>query len=433
MPNADHVARLRDGADAWNRFRRSAEGPPDLVDADLSGARLAGADLRGGLLLGTNLRGADLRGATLADGHVVNADLSQADLKDVDFARCSCLHSNLLGADLRRADLRGAKLHNAVLTGADLRQARFDAESDLGEAEIMEANLSGTSLAGASLLFADLRKSDLGGADLRGANLGEVVLTAADLTGADLSAANLAGATLIRTRVEGTRFRGARVYGVSVWDLRGTPADESDLVVTPQDEPTVTVGDLEVAQFVYLLLNNAKIRDVIDTVTAKAVLILGRFSAERKAVLDAIRERLSAADYVPIIFDFDKPARRDLTETISTLAHLSRFVIADVTEPKSVPQELTVILRQLPSVPVQPILLAGRDEWSMFDDLKRTGRVLETFRYRDVEDVERRLAPKVVRPAEAWIEQFAAAGDPLREIERLQAEIRRLRAAQAAT
>ena len=45
------------------------------------------------------------------------------------------------------------------------------------------------------------------------------------------------------------------------------------------------MDDLEIAQFIYLLLNNQKIRHVIDTITSKIVLILGRFTPERKAVL----------------------------------------------------------------------------------------------------------------------------------------------------
>jgi len=70
---------------------------------------------------------------------------------------------------------------------------------------------------------------------------------------------------------------------------------------------------LEVAQFVYLLVNNQRIRHVIDTITSKIVLILGRFTHERKAVLDALRDELRKRDYLPILFDFDKPASRDLT------------------------------------------------------------------------------------------------------------------------
>ena len=107
--------------------------------------------------------------------------------------------------------------------------------------------------------------------------------------------------------------------------------------------------NIEVAQFVYLLLHNEKIRDVIDTIGKKAVLILGRFTAERKAVLDALREELRKRDYLPILFDFDVPATRDITETVSLLARMARFVVADITDARSIPQELSVIVPDLPS------------------------------------------------------------------------------------
>jgi hypothetical protein len=112
-------------------------------------------------------------------------------------------------------------------------------------------------------------------------------------------------------------------------------AKQQALVITDKDEPEITVDNIEVAQFIYLLLHNPKIRDVIDTIGRKAVLILGRFTAERKVVLDALREELRKRDYVPILFDFDKPASQDLTATVSTLAHLARFIIADLTDPSS--------------------------------------------------------------------------------------------------
>ena len=103
----------------------------------------------------------------------------------------------------------------------------------------------------------------------------------------------------------------------------------------------VTVDNLEVARFVYLLLKNEKIRGIIDTIGKKGVLILGRFTpAERKAVLDALRDELRRLDFVPMDFDFERPAERDFTETIKTLAGLSRFVIADITNPKSSPLDL---------------------------------------------------------------------------------------------
>jgi hypothetical protein len=77
------------------------------------------------------------------------------------------------------------------------------------------------------------------------------------------------------------------------------------------------------------LLNNQKVRDVIDTITSKAVLILGRFTADRKTVLDALREELRKRNYLPVLFDFAVPATRDITETVSLLARMARFIIAD--------------------------------------------------------------------------------------------------------
>jgi hypothetical protein len=64
----------------------------------------------------------------------------------------------------------------------------------------------------------------------------------------------------------------------------GCLLDQQNLITTNRREPDITVNDIEVAQFTYLLLNNQKTREVIDTITSKAVLILGRFSEERKAI-----------------------------------------------------------------------------------------------------------------------------------------------------
>jgi hypothetical protein len=120
------------------------------------------------------------------------------------------------------------------------------------------------------------------------------------------------------------------------------------LVITSDHELDISVDHIEVAQFIDLMLHNAKIRDVIDTITSKAVLILGRFTDERKAVLDALREELRKRDYMPILFDFAIPATRDITETVSLLARMARFIIADLTDPSSIPKELELSFPALP-------------------------------------------------------------------------------------
>src|SRR5215212_3170193 len=130
------------------------------------------------------------------------------------------------------------------------------------------------------------------------------------------------------------------------------------------------------------MLHNEKIRHVIDTITSKAVLILGRFTPERKAVLDAMRDALRERDLLPIIFDFSIPASRNVTETVKVLASLARFVVADVTDATEVRAELHNIVPNFTSLPVQPILLRGHGEFvSLLGHLRNFPWVLPTFEY----------------------------------------------------
>jgi hypothetical protein len=186
-------------------------------------------------------------------------------------------------------------------------------------------------------------------------------------------------------------------------------AKQRDLVITFwPGQPEITVDNLEVAQFIYLLLSNEKIRSVIDTITSKVVLILGRFTPERKAVLDALREELRKRDYLPVLFDFDKPASRDITETVSLLARMARFVLADITDARSIPQELMVIAPDLPSVPIQPLLQEGAGEYGMFEHFRRYPWVLKEHVYVSPQQLIADLSERVIRPAEAKVRELQA-------------------------
>ncbi|MFX0204067.1 MAG: hypothetical protein ACFFCW_48840 [Candidatus Hodarchaeota archaeon] len=117
-------------------------------------------------------------------------------------------------------------------------------------------------------------------------------------------------------------------------------------------------------------------------------------------MLDAIREELRKFNYLPVLFDFERPTSLNITETISTLAHMARFIIADITQARSIPQELSAVVPHLPSVPVQPILHTSDKEYGMFEHFKRYPWVLRTYYYKDIDDLLKTLEHKVIAPSE---------------------------------
>jgi uncharacterized protein YjbI with pentapeptide repeats len=429
-PNPEHVSILKQGVDVWNRWRvNHPHVRPDLRHAGLReavllgedvqpqlshvnfreailfGADLSGADLSRAELIDSDLRGALFGGAILREANLHRALLTDADLRSTDLSGALLTETNL-----RRANLCAADLSGADLSGATLSRAVLD-EANLTRATLRRAHLYGASLTRADLHSAVLIEANLGEANLSEANLTDTRLRGALLREANLSGANLTGTDLRYSRLVDVNLEKASIsdcalYGISAWNLKLSGTNQSNLIITRPDEPTITVDNIEVAQFIYMLLNNQKVRDVVNTITSKAVLILGRFTTERKIILDALREELRSRDYLPILFDFDKPSSRNLTETVSILAHLSRFIIADITDAKSIPQELQRVIPDLPSLPVQPLILSSEYEYGMFVDFLNYPWVLAPYRYDSLEDLlssleERVIAPAAARAAEA--------------------------------
>jgi hypothetical protein len=245
-----------------------------------------------------------------------------------------------------------------------------------------------------------LARADLSGANLRGARFDRANLFGTNLSKADLRDVNLTEARMIGTVLSGANLSNAFVYGVSVWDLQ-TDVDtrQQDLILTPTDQSEVTTDNLKIAQFIYLLLRNPEIRNVIDTLTAKVVLILGRFTPERKGILEALRIALRAHGLVPVLFDFDRPANRDVSETVLTLACMSLFVIADVSAPRSTPLELQLTVPQV-MVPIVPIIQEKEQTFDMFRNLEfKYDWVLKPLRYHTEDDLIGSLEKSIIEPA----------------------------------
>ena len=376
MANPEHMAVLKHGVAEWNAWRIM------YTDAqtDLSGADLSKRDLRE-----CYLRDADLRSANLSG--------------------CSLVQATLTNTNLAHADLTGAILNRSVLLGANAPGARFCA-AKMRDAKMQGINLEGAQMQRTDLVHSRITAARCSFASFAEANLQATALNKTDFTGAIFMGADLSNASINETCFAGAKLDGARIYGISVWDVDLADATQNELVITRKDDTPISVDNLEVAQFIYLLLNNAKIRHVVDAITSKVVLILGRFTNERKTVLDALRTILRERDYLPVLFDFQGPSSRDITETISILAHMARFVIADITDAKSIPQELMTIVPNLPSVPVQPLLLESQREYGMFEHFKRYPWVLPMTLYGSQEELLKSLEQRVIVLAEAKVKEL---------------------------
>nr|WP_290221322.1 pentapeptide repeat-containing protein [Trichocoleus desertorum] len=171
MANLEHVALLRQGVEAWNRWReKHPDVNPDLSVLSFSGINLDGFDLHNTILWGSNFGGSSLREALLT--------------------RASLQRAYLFGVDLTGADLRGAFLSEAALGPANLYEA------DLSSADLLQANLSGACLYGAKLHKANLTKADLTGANFTNADLSESILLLARAVYTNFEGAILTGACI---------------------------------------------------------------------------------------------------------------------------------------------------------------------------------------------------------------------------------------------
>jgi hypothetical protein len=348
VPSQEHLDILKLGVEVWNQWRSEHY---KKIPA---------------------LRGANLQGADLSEANLYRANLNRA---------------NLEGANLSQADLSTAKLREAKLSGANLSGANLN-KADLSHADLSEANL----------WKADLFDADLNEVNLRDADLSEAYLRDTNLSRADLSEASLHEAVLVGTNLTGATLINCDIYGIAAWNVKLKGARQKDLAITPT--ANITVDNLMIAQFIHLLLNNAEIREVIDTIGQKGVLILGRFTSERKVVLDVLQKKLRSLNFLPIVFDFKRPTAHDFTETIMTLAGLSCFIIADITNPKSSPLELQATVPNY-MTPFVPIIQEGEQPFAMFTDLQNKYRdwVLDTLLYDTPSNLANVLERAIVKPA----------------------------------
>ena len=302
-------------------------------------------------------------------------NLYQTRLANAQFAEAELIGANLRSADLSGADLTRAALRGADLSGANLTNAAL-VEADLSGAEAEEAVLNGANMQSARLDRARLASASLNGADLSNASLAH-----ANLSGASLEKTVLTGATLRAASLENARILDAQIFGASMWGLRGRPAVEERLILTPSDGPLVTVDGLSLAQFVYYLIHTPDAQDFIHAAALKTALVCGRFSERAQPFLTAARAALHRRGLHPIMFDLRGQTLRAVEDGFLSLARMSALTAVDMTGISTMPAQIAALAEE--GARIQPMVDKTRwAEWREMPALRSRFRsVLPTRAY----------------------------------------------------
>jgi len=214
MADPQHIAKLREGVDAWNRWRESNWNvKPDLSGLDLPNEKG---------IKSSALWDKETRQLNLDNINFGWTNLTGANLRGISLEEAILEEANLVTANLQSVSLSGAKLHAALLANANLFEAsiiRADlSTANLSGADLRFAHLSGANLEQTDLSGADLRSAQMGATNLQGANLKDADLWVANLNGADLTDANLENTNLIRTSLHSTNLTRANLYNADLRD-----------------------------------------------------------------------------------------------------------------------------------------------------------------------------------------------------------------------
>jgi len=125
MANPEHVAKLKEGVEAWNAWRRTTSDKPDLSRIVLTNTEFAGCDLTG-------------------------SDFSDAILEQVTFIGCKCNTCSFERANLVAVILFATQMHSCNFKDARIGFSEFHGTS-LRQSEFAGAAVQGTAFAGVDL------------------------------------------------------------------------------------------------------------------------------------------------------------------------------------------------------------------------------------------------------------------------------------------
>jgi hypothetical protein len=263
--------------------------------------------------------------------------------------------------DKEYLEVTGPLFSNADLTGANFFLANLMGSSFKGSI------INNVNFMSALILKSNFRNSIIENSEFNGADLWN-----SNFSASNIKNSNFRGSNLTKIDISSAKIMDCKIYGISCWDIkRNDYTITKNLIISDpySDDPIITIDDIELAQFIYLILNNKKISNLITTMRTKSVLLLSSFDNKSKLVLDKIKELLLKYDFIPIVFDFMPSNKQDLMETIRTLALLSRFVIVDLSIQSGQLHELASLVKET-YIPFVTIASEGSKQTRMLNEFR---------------------------------------------------------------
>ena len=212
MPTAKCLNMLNSGVEVWNNWRNSDEGRDvDLSDIDF-----------------------------VSDCPKVERFYNLPEFNNYNFSRMN----------INRASLRNGMFIDCNFSGSDL------CFSDLVDSYCQKCDFSRARLNVSRIGSAIFENCDFSNADLSYCSAEET-----SFKGSKLVDTNLSKMSLVKTDFSNAQIDGACAYGVSVWDINLKGCKQRNITIS-ESKGSITVPNLELAQFIALLLNSKKLRQV---------------------------------------------------------------------------------------------------------------------------------------------------------------------------
>lgn len=329
---------------------------------------------------------------TYAYENFSNLDCSNSKFINVNFESCNFDHAIFQGARFLDVSFHGCQITKCNLDRSNIVRCKFN-RSNCAISSFVSSMVQNTSFNNSNLSRCNFKSGEIQNSSLTGANLSNTSIIDMKLQDIDLSFARL-----INTKIYDSELISCRVFGSSAWKCDIINSKQENIVITPKDDFEVCVDSIESAQAIYMFLANSKIRNFIDSSSKTLCLILGRFTEKRISVLKTIKKQINESGNIAILFDFAKPSSRNFTETVTLLAHLSKIIIADISDPRSIPHELQTIVPRLPSVRVLLIQEKASGTYAMVEDLSCYSWVEKIFHYDTIEELSEYIKSKIADP-----------------------------------